>query len=352
LDALEENVFDIDEKLGSRAIVKAFDAQSLDIGGYLHTALTGVNGEDGGATAFNRSSVELLVKAQIDDRWSSFAGFGFARSSGVKFDDDEDGVLNEAGERRRPAFGITEDDVEIELDQVWVNYRHSDSTEVRFGQMITPVGITNMEHFPTLLLDPERPQFLRKGNAGEFFPFFFTGAKVYGNEFLENGDTVSYHVWAGNDANNDESLAYGARLSYKLEEHGLTVGVNGIRAERSATESSNYSMYGADVLYDKDEILWKTEVYKTSEDSGKDRFAFYTQPAYRFNSQWIGFYRFDVLDDGTIYGNQTEHALGVNYFPNPNLRLRATATNKNFASGGGAAEADAQIYQLSATFAF
>jgi len=133
-------------------------------------------------------------------------------------------------------------------------------------------------------------------------------------------------------------------------------------------KNATFYMYGVDFLIDKGPILWKNELFFTDEDKGAggNRVGFYTQPAYRVTDQWIVFYRYDFLNDGKLQvvpagggprlhtpGNSTEHVLGLNYLPVPNVRIRATATWKEFSSGRlGAPSADAQIFQLSGTFSF
>lgn len=67
LTEVEEMVFKLDDKIGSRAVVNAFDTMKLDIGGVVHTTYTHLNSDSGSASAFDTQNFELLSKAEIDE---------------------------------------------------------------------------------------------------------------------------------------------------------------------------------------------------------------------------------------------------------------------------------------------
>lgn len=362
LAEIEDVVYDLDEKVGSETIANAFDASNLDIGGFFNTAYTYVDGEDGGAGAFNRQNFELLIRADLDENWSAFFAGGFLREGNVSFDDDGDGNLNEPGERRDPDFAIAAGapggTVNPEII-AWANYKHNDALNVRLGRMITPHGIINIEHFPSTLLDQEQPQFLRPFGGQTIFPNFTTGVQAHGNLFYGD-DTLSYNAYVAAAQSAIEEELVGGRVGYTFGDEGVTVGLNAATGSRTETGNGGYNLVGADLLIDKGPILWKTEIFATDEDNGDDRFAFYTQPAYRFTDKWVGFYRYDYLDDGSNgttavpdnAGDTTEHVVGLNYLPTPNTRLRATATRREYGSTAAFEEAEADIFQLSVTYSF
>ena len=59
-----------------------------------------------------------------------------------------------------------------------------------------------------------------------------------------------------------------------------------------------------------------------------------------------------MLVDGSGSGDTIENMIGINYVPIPNVRMRATITDKKFEAGTVTQEADADIYQVSATISF
>ena len=355
---LETAIADEDERIGSRAVVNAFEGMSLDVGGFLHSTLTHVDGEEGSVTSFNRQIFELLIRTEFNERWSAFIAQAFIREGSPAFDDDNDGVFNEPGERFDPAIRVGSN---TPLVIGWTNYRHSDQLNIQFGRFITPHGIINIEHFPAILLDTEQPQFLRPFGGQTIFPNFVTGTQIHGTTYVNQNDSLSYNLYGANFVGNSDDFVFGGRVAYGFEDLGVKLGFNASTGERTSSVSSDYQLFGADLLIDKGALLWKTEYFRTNEDFGDDRIAFYTQPAWRFNSKWTAFYRYDFLDNGSDFGDSVEHMLGVNYTPLPNIRLRGTIAKRTVDSVNDVntpngisdfSEADTLLYQTSATLSF
>lgn len=342
IDDVEDIAFDIDERVGSRALVRAFDAKSFDLGGFIHTAATFVDGQENDEFAVNRLFFGLLASAQLSDKWSLFVGQAFMRDSDVNYGDP--------GNRLDPNFSIVN---KTPLMLAYATYEHSDALTVDVGRFLTPHGIINIEHFPAILLDPEQPQFLRPFSGQTIFSNFINGAKVSGQVYKPNGinGTLGYSVYAGTYTENSDSVNYGGRAFWSFGDTGVTIGAN-LGGGRRDGADSDYVLYGADLLYDKGAFQWKNELFITDEDLGGDRLAFYSQPAWRFAEGWTAFYRFDFLDDGTDEGDRKEHAVGLTFKPVPQVHLRAIARLNRFDAGGGFEQANAENYQLSATFSF
>jgi hypothetical protein len=371
LEVQEDIIQELDEKVGGRAVVHAFDAMELDFGGFLHSTFTHIHGDQGSASSFDRLTFEILLKAQFSKRFSAFFAQAFVRESNTRFTD--------TFQRTSPGFTFSgTGGVKTPLVIAWANYQHNDAFNVQVGRYITPFGIINIEHFPAILLDTEQPQFLRPFSGDTIFPNFITGAQVHGQTFFSE-NIFQYHVYTGVfTGSSAENFYSGARGAFTLSAVGTTIGINAGTGKRSIatttpdtsmpTSNATFYMYGADVLVDYGPVLWKNELFFTNEDSGSggNRTGYYTQPAYRITDKWIVFYRFDFLNDGSLQivtasggprlhtpGNSTEHVFGVNFLPVPNVRLRAVATLKEFSRGRlGAPDADAQIFQLSGTFSF
>ncbi len=359
---VEEMVFDLDDKVGSETIANAFDASNLDIGGFFNTAYTYVDGESGSAHGWNRQNFELLIRADLNEQWSAFFAGGFLREGNVSFNDDGDATLNEVGERREPEFSInagvpggTGNPQII----AWVNYKHDDAFNLKLGRMITPHGIINIEHFPATLLDQEQPLFLRPFSGQTMFPNFTTGGQAHGRFFFGD-NTLSYNTYIASSQGAIEEEIYGGRLAYEFGDLGATVGINAATGSRTEGADGDYDLVGADLLIDKGHILWKSEVFATDEENAAGRLGFYTQPAWRFNDKWVGFYRYDFLDDGANAvtaipdnaGNVTEHMIGLNYLPIPSVRMRLTGTRREYDSTGVIGDAEANIFQFSTTYSF
>jgi len=341
IDELEDMLLDVDEKVGSRAVINAFEAESLDFGGFLHSTFTYVDGEDGSATAFNRNIFEILIKANLDEYWSAFIAQAFIRQSEINFDD--------IGDRRDPSFAFTSVSPQV---IAWANYRHNDALNVRFGRFITPQGIINIEHFPAVLLDPEQPQFLRPFGGQTIFPNFVDGLQLHGTKFLASNNQLQYAAYTSNFVGNADDLVYGGRIAHTWSNQGVTAGLNVVTGDRTAGVDADYSVLGLDFHIDKGRLLWKSEWYVTDEEVGGDRTAWYVQPAWRLTPKLTAFYRYDFLDNGGTTGDTIENVIGVNFTPINGVRLRGILTHRDFEAGTGVSSAEALIYQLSATISF
>jgi len=353
VDNLEEQLFEIEEKMGGKGIVHTFEVFDLDLGGFLTQSYTAAFGEASDEYSFNMTQLEILVKANIDEHWSLFTALGFLREADLDFSDPNN-----------PNFASYETRVPLIIG--WVNFRAHDSLEIQMGRYVTPHGIINIEHFPPALLDANQPQFLRPFSGNTIFPNFLNGVNIHGKFFSGEHDNniLKYNVFSGSFADGDpEEFISGGRLAYNLGDTGLTFGTNysyGTRVSGSSRlghlsvvgkkslTTNHYNMVGGDILYDQGKLLWKNELFSTSENNQHDRLAFYTQPAWRFNDQWIGFYRYDFLDPGQGVTESNEHMIGINFLPKPYVRLRAIYLLKEFENSG----IGDQILHFSGTISF
>jgi len=355
IEDLEDSVFDVTERLGSRAKISAFEAVQLDLGGFLHTAGTYVESDDGSAFSFNQLTAELLIRAELGDKWSAFIAQAFTRNAPIEFQGPNGTGLN-VGARTDPTFNHGSSQP---LVIAWTNHQHSVAFNVRFGRFVTPHGIINIEHFPALLLDPEQPQFLRPFGSDTLFPNFTQGIQLTGKIFLGD-NTLEYHTYTANFTENSDELVTGGRAAYSIGDSGITLGLNlsaGERRDRAGIPADNggeYTLFGADLLYDKGPFQLKAEYFQTDETDASDREAYYVQPAWRLNDRWTAFYRYDFLDNGNDTGDSVENVLGLNFKPVPAVRLRATYTNRDYdgAPSVDLPSADADIVQVSATVSF
>lgn len=349
MNALEESVVSLEDRVGDRAVIHAFEGVKVDIGGFFHSAYTYIDAEDGSAGSFDRQNFELLIASQISEDWSGFFAGGFLRESDDPFGDST------GGSRTDPRFNSVGKNPQI---IGWTNYRYNDALNVRIGRMITPHGIINIEHFPAALLDPEQPQFLRPFSGDTLFPNFSTGFQVHGSTFISGSviNAVEYAVYDSSAATNSEAHNDGGRLGIRLLDDHAKLGLNYSSGERD-DQSTRYDLWGADLRVEMGQFLLDTEIFESHGDTEGNRLGAYIQPAWRISPQWVTFYRYDYLDVGESTGESVENVVGVNYLPRPNVRLRAIYTYRQYDAGivgDGEAlpEADVNIMQLSGTFSF
>lgn len=347
VEELEEYTDSIDKYFTQDALVGSFESIKMDFGGFLHSAYTHVEGEAASASSFNRQNVELLVRADLSERWSIFFAGGYLRESDDPF---------EVGSITEPEFNSRNKNPNIVS---WANYRHDDFFNVKIGRILTPHGIVNIEHFPAGLVDPEQPQFLRPFSGNTIFPNFVTGLQLHGRAAVNSSNYLSYAAYVGNFSGVPDEELGGIRLAANLWSNLLEVGVNSATNNRRLADGSNdgVSLNGVDIRVEAGRLSWKTEFFETRGEREGSRRAAYTQPAWTLAERWVVFAKLDYLDAGSVAGQEnesTEAVLGVNYLPQSNIRMRLTYTDKTFKNANTATGNDvsADVFQASATFSF
>ena len=350
LDASEEQLIEVEDRIAGRPLVRTYDALGLRFGGFLTQTFSGVQGQETDVFSANQTLLELLVSADLTDDVSAFAAIGFLREADIDFTDPERPIVRNFANRVPLILGSVE-------------WAPDERFRLQLGRFITPHGIINIEHFPPTLLEINQPQFLRPFSGATIFPNFTNGARIAGAFHLGDGvGSLEYDAYLGHFNLEPDSNVVGARVAFDSD-LGFEAGVNyghGRRAQGASAlgsisvvgplslTSNEYDFVGADFLVDKGPVFWKTELFVTFEDQQEDRFAFYTQPAFRFSDEWSAFYRFDHFDPGQGLTSSTEHVVGCNYLPIPTIRLRGAVIFKEFEQTND----DAQIFQLTATFSF
>ena len=143
LDALEELQAETSEKVGGRALVQAFSAESFDFGGHVTSLFTQIDGESNSETGHMVSLVELFVKARIDSRFSVFATPGFYTFNGALLDNPATPTVN--GD---PLFTADTQSVEnLFLSRAYAEYAYDDTLRVQGGVIGSPHGVSNREYF-------------------------------------------------------------------------------------------------------------------------------------------------------------------------------------------------------------
>jgi hypothetical protein len=352
----------LEEKVGTRSLVHAFDAKSLDIGGFFTFAACYAHGKHSSEFSTNQSLLEILIRAQITDDLSFFTALGFLREADL-----------DVTEKDHPTFRKYANRVPQII--AWANYHYSDLIQVQLGRFVTPQGIINIEHFPPILLEINQPQFLRPFSGATMFPNFIIGGQFHGKHFIGEQDehVLLYHLFSGYFNNAPKDLIAGLRTAYSIPDVGLTVGVNyshGRRLNCSEPDSptgtlghlsivgslsattNDYDQFGADLLIDCGPFLWKNEVWYSQERHEENRLAYYTQPAYRISDEWIVFYRFDFLRAGQTVGKSKEHVVGVNFLPFSTVRTRTAYFCKETKCPGTNTDRRIHAVQTSATVSF
>ncbi len=358
LDEVEDQQAKTSERLGSRALAQAYTALSLDVGGHVTSVFSYIDGESDSEIGHQVSLVELYLKAQLDDQWSLFATPGFYTFNGALLDNPGTPATNGDPTFTRDEIGTSS----TFLSRILAQWKYSDALVVQGGVVGSPHGVTNREYFI-----PSRA--VAAGNlhsriflSNQLYPQLFEGAKVSG-KFPVGANSLDYDVYFGTEPDSASDAIYGGRLAYTFSDAGLTFAGNYGRGTRETLPTApvnltltnfgalqspysgqfnlgrDYEFGGLDIDWRTGDLMMRTEAYYSREDGFLDQKAASTEWTYWLHPQWGVTYRFDYYERGsdlnifaaavTSLGWATEHVIGVNFNPNPSVRLRLDVHHTN-----------------------
>ncbi len=312
--------------LGGAASKVYYSKSPLSIGGYGEMYYSNTNNEDG----TNQS--ETQVK-----RFITYLGY--------KFSDNI--ILNTELEYEGGGVTTGGSGDEVKVEFIYIDFLMHKNLNLRAGNFLIPMGLTNQQHEPTLFTTVQRPKtsyYIIPSTWNE------SGAMAYGNII----DGVEYKVAAINalqldDAAGDKWLRSGRGGSFKVVDPKLAT------LARVDYTGTNGLLLGASVYNSSDVLIWDTHVdYK---QNGARLYGTYAQTS-RSNetpnstnvTESFGGYlnaSFDVLSltssdnklplfvqyesynpqskraDGTSRDATTDISLGANYFPHPQVVVKA-----------------------------
>jgi phosphate-selective porin len=277
---------------------------------------------------------------------------------------------------------VNDGDGEISLEQVYVDFLFSDSFNIRAGRLLTPVGIINQRHEPTLFNGVERPNF-----AKYMIPTTWSSDGV--GFFGSLGPSLNYeaYVVAGLDGDSFSSsgirngriksrqslneVAFTGRLDYRpfpVSDHDLRLGLSGYFGGLDNTDGGGGSgkdgeiaLVSADFEYSISRFDFRGVIANTNIDGARnfgdgvaeEMFGWYLEGAYHFwpdewktgrleRSDATVFVRYEEYDtqykmpsgiakDGSK--NIDEITFGVNFYLTPDFVIKADYQIRDDASG-------------------
>lgn len=219
-----------------------FPQYDLSVGGYvsvLYSNLTEQNWK------FTNRDLSLFLTKRFSSRWQLFSEVEI----GNAVDLTEHTVSN--------------DEAELDLERLYLDYRSTPALSVRIGKFLTPVGRWNQIHADPLVWTVSRPV-----TTTAPFARHATGAMVYGTLSL-GGHDLDYNLYVDDSAQLDPTQqdetpfedngttvalknafrrAAGARAVYHLLNDTLAVGMSYLRMDLSDIDERK-ALYGVDVLW-------------------------------------------------------------------------------------------------------
>lgn len=271
---------------------------------------------------------------------------------------------------------INDGDGEISIEQAYVDFLLSDKFNIRAGRILTPLGIINQNHEPTLFNGVERPNFAKYvipstwssdgvGIFGSLNPSLTYEAYVVGgldgSLFTETGGIRNGRIKERPSLNDpavtgrldyypscdsDQSLRFGLSGYYgglNNGNNGTNPGVSGDIAITSADFEYSVSKFDFRGAIAHENISGARELGAAGQDIAEEIFGWYLEGGYHFwpdewkkgklaESDAVAFVRFDSFDTqhkmpSGIARNRAadreEWTLGVNFYPVPNFVVKA-----------------------------
>jgi hypothetical protein len=283
---------------------------------------------------------------------------------------------------------VNDGDGEVSIEQAYFDFLLSDLFNVRAGRVLTPIGIINKYHEPTLFNGVERPSF-----ATSIIPTTWSsdGIGIFGN--INPSLSYGAYVVAGLDGSGFNAIsgirggrikerpslnepAFTARLDYypfiealKESDQSLRFGLSGyFGGLDNGDQGSNPGIDGeiaitsADFEYSRSKFDFRGAVANIDIDGARQigngtaeqMFGWYLEGGYHFwPQQWktgklaksdaVAFVRYDNFDtqhkmpsgiSRNPAGDREEWTVGVSFFPVSNLVIKADYQIRDDDSGG------------------
>ncbi|MFT5051782.1 MAG: hypothetical protein ACI8QZ_003205 [Chlamydiales bacterium] len=363
IEELEDLVFDLDSRIGSRATWQAYSAESVDLGGALSVVGTRAHGDDSNTTSVNTAFFELYLKAKIDEEFSVFATPGFFWLTAPTFTDGAN-----------PMTTPTTNQSGVTFQRAYGEWHPTDAINLKVGRFGTQHGVITSEYFVPSRIITMAPLMARVIGENTLYPQKLDGLQFSGNR-ASGSNVFEYMAYLGVDTIDSEAFDTGFRAGFVMEELGLSVAVNVGHAKRTgftaltgaptslnlsgfwspfpiiSNSDETYEFYGVDLDYRDGPWVIKSEAYTSDEHGGQpDRGGAYVQPAYYFTPEWSLAARADHFVAGQGLGKASEGVLSLNFNPNANVRYRMDYHLLDLPSAATANEV--QMLVFSASFSF
>ncbi len=371
LDELEELTFEALDRMGSRAQVQAFSAESLDFGGHTTVAWIGLNGDHGTAGGHFVSFTELMIRAKISEEFALFTTPGFLYRSGVGLS----GLGTPSSTPGEPSvdYSRTSSQTTATLPRAQLEYSYSDALRVKMGVIGSPHGIINREYFVPTRNILQSPYLNRLFSVGILYPLILIGADVHGRLPVgtDSQNAIAYDLYLGVEQHDPSDPKAGMRLAYEIDDIGLSVGVHGGTGRRATfnsvtglnpvfnvasnptfpfpvypSVSSRYNFIGIEADWRSGPWVLKSEAYYSGEEGVSDREGYYVQPTYFLTPEWGVSYRSDYFNPGD--GHATEQVLGISFDPNESVRLRLDTHHTELPNSSDSVQS--LVFSFSASF--
>lgn len=298
--------------------VTPYFAKKLRIGGYFNSTIIHRYGEDTKTeSGINEVELGLILSSQITDEVSFFSHIEFEQESKTENQHNAERTYAEKEEQTEPELMFLTIDTKTEH-------------QIQFGALITPFGVSNLDHFDYLRWQNEKPLGLRT-KSGKFLIFtdHLYGLNFKGNLKTENNINYKYNLYFGSNTMSQTTLTNGARFSTLFRNEKAELGVSYQHGNRD--KETKYDSYGIDFFFEINRLGMRSEYMISNIEKVQQAKSSYIEPWYFIVPDKINIYgRVDYIEDtiGIFEGKinnatfqeiykKNEYSVGFNYLPKP-----------------------------------
>ncbi len=263
------------------------------------------------------------------------------------------------------AFSGNEKPGEVELEQAYIEMDLTESTTMKSGVFLIPVGITNETHEPPTFYGVERnpveknviPATWWEAGAGFNTKFseglsadfaIHSGLKVLtdleNDDYVKNGFLIRKGRQKVAKASAD-SLAYTARIKYTAVPGLELAATYQIQTDISqGALGTDANLFSAHVAYKKQGFgiralyaAWNINGSEAAEIGRDSQVGYYIEPSYKINENFGLFARYNAWDNNAGDSNDTEKKqtnIGLNYWPHEGVVFKFDFEERSGAQDG------------------
>jgi len=248
---------------------------------------------------------------------------------------------------------------EVELEQAYIEMDLTESTTLKTGLFLIPVGITNETHEPPTFYGVERNPVEKN-----IIPSTWWEAGAGINTHFSDGLSADFAIHSGLNVPTDgskaflirngrqkvakanaDSLAYTARIKYTAIPGLELAATYQVQTDVSQGDlGADANLFSAHVAY-KNNAFAVRALYATWDISGAEAASFgrdsqegyYIEPSYKINEKFGLFARYNAWDNNAGDSDDTEKKqtnIGLNYWPHENVVFKIDVENRFGAQDG------------------
>jgi len=251
-------------------------------------------------------NVSLFIWWEGDGPWKFFSELDYENVLSSR-------VSNQEGENHYLA-----------LERLYFDYAFSNTTSIRAGKFLTPIGRWNLIHATPLVWTTSRPLITTRT-----FPTNATGLMVFGNlPEIANGVEYSLYGAAGSDIRPNPALdpfnqAIGSHLTLPFSTNGQ-IGFSVAAFEQEKTKGERKQLVGADFFWSNNRYEISAEgVYRASDNGSTwDEKGAFVQLVVPLSEKFYAVGRYEVFRQARETITTERWVTGLNYRFSPAIVLK------------------------------